>query len=53
MVQFAEGGYNAKEHAELLDELYGEQDPNVIELVVGIDDDAIKFEKPAEEPEEK
>jgi hypothetical protein len=51
MVTFSEGGFNQKEYADIMNELFGEQDPNEINLVEGVDDDAIILEKKPPEEE--
>lgn len=51
MVMFTEGEYNPKDHAELLDSLYGTLSEDDIDLIVGVDDDAIKLVKPKEKEE--
>lgn len=53
MTIFFKGEYDPKEHAELFDELYGKIPENEVDLVQGVDDDAVKFEKEAEKKEEE
>lgn len=54
MVMFAEGDYNADEHAKLLEAIWGKQPEGEINLIEGVDDDAVTLKGlPAEEPKEK
>jgi hypothetical protein len=51
---FAESDYNSEEHARLIDQMLGKKPPeNEINLIEGVDDDAVTLDALPPDDEEK